>query len=198
MLARYGASGFNLTYRLMVPSLQMGSARSSWWWALQRFCNVWLWHACWQTSVSQNSPWFKGFPLMKCGRTGACDLQNSNTLVTTQELLDESTNHDSASISSRVLERITEWASSGKLPPFTVHQVRTCRSLCASCDQADSHSQQWSKTVWVLQAASVALRLQEARHCFAAALEASMLPAGPEQIAKTATYKQCIKDMLNR
>ena len=125
-------------------------------------------------------------------------MQNSNTLVAVQELLDENTNHSNESISNRVLERITEWESCGKLPPFTVHQVRNCRSLITSCDQADSHSQQWSAVVWVMQAASVALRLQKARHCFAAALEASMLPAGPEQIAKTATYKQCIKDILNR
>ena len=79
---------------------------------------------------------------MNCWQPGVCDLQNSNALATVQELLDERTNHGNESFSSRVLERITEWASCGKLPPFTVHQVRTCRSQCTLFDQADSHSQQ--------------------------------------------------------
>ena len=63
-------------------------------------------------------------------------LQNSNKLVTVQELLDESTHHGNESISNGALDRITEWASCGKLPPFSVHQVRTCRSLYMLRDQA--------------------------------------------------------------
>lgn len=73
---------------------------------------------------------------LNCGQTGASGLQNSNKLVTVQELLDESTNRGNESISNRLLDRITDWASCGKLPPFTVHQVRICRSLCTLRDQA--------------------------------------------------------------
>lgn len=51
------------------------------------------------------------------------DLQNSNKLVSVEEVLAEGARNSNNSISNKVLERITDWTCHGKLPQFTVHQV---------------------------------------------------------------------------